>query len=248
MTQIVWDATGDHIFEAGVDRGVFCPIGGVGIPWNGLISVNEAPSGSDYEDAYIDGQRYRSGKSSGSFSATVSAFTYPDYLDDYPNQPFNFAYRTKIGNDILGLDFGYKIHLVYNAVLDPTIKDYRSLGKEVNLVHFSWDLSTTPFAIQDGKATAHLVVDSTKIYPETLILFEDMLYGTDFTNPIFPSIQEVLDIFESTAILKITDHGDGSFTAEGPDDVVYLTDATSFEISWPSAVFIDTESYRVRSL
>lgn len=248
MTQIVWDETGEHIFETAIDRGVLYPIDGIGVPWNGLISVGEAPSGSDSEIFYIDGQVIRSDKSSGSFAASIEAFTYPSYLDDDLNTVFNFAYRTLIGNDINGLDNGYKIHLVYNALINPSNKEYSSLNKEINPLHFNWDLTTTPFPIDGNKASAHLIIDSRKAYPETLILFEEFLYGNNIYPPKFPSFDELFQFFEDTAILKITDNGDGTWTAEGPDDVVYLTDATTFEIAWSSAVYIDTETYRVKSL
>ncbi len=77
---------------------------------------------------------------------------------------------------------------------------------------------------------------------------EDLLYGSASTAPRLPDPQEILDLFEEGAILKIIDHGDGTWTAIGPDDVVYMTDPDTFEINWPSVVYLDEDTYQVSSL
>ena len=50
MSKIVWDKTGDRLYETGIKKGVLYPIGEngtypKGVAWNGLIGVTESPSG-----------------------------------------------------------------------------------------------------------------------------------------------------------------------------------------------------------
>jgi hypothetical protein len=77
---------------------------------------------------------------------------------------------------------------------------------------------------------------------------EDVLYGTDDESPRLPSPEEVFEIFEENAILRIIDNGDGTWTAIGPDSAIEMLDSETFEITWPSAVYIDADTYTISSL
>lgn len=246
MTRLTWGDISQRHYEAGVDRGVFYSPSGQGEAWNGLVSVEESPSESG-EPRYLDGIRLHNKKSEGAFAATIEAFTYPLGFEDHlglsgglssrKRQPlFNFSYRVMS-------DTGYKIHLVYNATANPSSKSYQfdDVGT------FSWDITTLPRAIRGSAPTAHLIVDAGTAYSQTIAAFEDVLYGSDAADPRMPLPEEVLDIFDANSILKITDNGDGTWTAEGPDDVVSMIDATTFQINWPSVEYIDADTYIVRS-
>lgn len=255
MTRLIWGQRGERFYEAGVDRGVYYPMSGFGVPWSGLLAVTDAPIVSEESSAYFDGQKYRRTRVTDSFACTIEAFTYPDefftdagvYFTGQRPKPFGFSYRTMVGNDKTGLET-YKIHLVYNAVAAPSAKSYSAMDNTVQSTTFSWDISTTPINFSGAKPSAHLIVDSAVAYPENIEQLEAILYGTESEDPRLPLPDEVFGIFESNSIVKITDNGDGTFTAEGPDSAVYFTSPTEFEINWPSAVYVDAESYFVSSL
>lgn len=256
-SRLVWDDPDKRLYETGIDRGVFYPQGGVGISWNGLISVSENPSGADVSENHYDGEKYRFNRGVESFSANLEAYTYPidfqlydgtqQIITQQNRKYFGLSYRTFIGNTVKP-DSGYKIHLVYNALASPSSKSYNSMGDSVDPIKFSWDISTIPVLLSSGEITSHLIIDSTIAYPWALTTLEDILYGSGFSDPRLPSINEVLGIFEDASILKITDHGDGRWTADGPSDAIRMLDATTFEITWPSAVYIDDVTYRISSL
>ena len=249
MTKLSWHESGKHFYEAGVDQGAFYPENAPAVSWNGLVSVKETPSGDTKSIVYIDGLRYQNQLSLGSFAASIEAYTYPNEFDEYKG-PFGFCYRTQIGNDLDGTDYGYKLHLVYNALATPTAKEYSSINDSSEAIAFSWDISTTPVPLIGSRPTAHIVVES-PAYSWVFSDLEDILYGTELTEPRFPSIDEVIQLFENDSILKITDNGDGTWTAEsrsGFDNIIQMLDTTTFQISWPSAVFIDSESYTISSL
>ena len=52
MSRLVWDNTGERLYETGVKRGVLYPaVNGeypAGVVWNGLTSVSENPSGPQF--------------------------------------------------------------------------------------------------------------------------------------------------------------------------------------------------------
>ena len=257
MTRILWDAIGSRHFSAGVDRGVLYLQNGSGVPWNGLVSVNEAPSGADVVENYYDGQKFFSRRSPEEFQATIEAFTYPvefdeydgrgQYVTDQVRKPVGVSYRTLLGNDIDGTSLGYLIHIVYNAITKPTARGHKTISDSSELSLFSWGITTSDIEI-DGHRGSHLIINSTIAYPGVLSVIENTLYGSADTSARLPEPQEILDLFEDGAILKITDHGDGTWTAEGPDSAIQMLSATEFEITWPSAVYLSSDTYRISSL
>lgn len=258
MTKLIWGAPGNRSYTTGVDRGVLYPKNSPAAAWSGLVSVVEAPSDVVIDTIYNDGMKDQNSKGE-SFTARVNAMTYPANLLEYEVISFQegretrrsevgLSYRTLIGTDTEGLDHGYKIHLVYNALLSPTEKAYSTIDQDAAAEIFGWDLQTRPIPIEGFRPSAHVVLNTALSYPWAVSALEDVLYGTATTSPRLPTPAEVIEIFQDAAIVKITDHGDGTWTADGPDYAVYMTDDTSFEISWPSAVFIDSQSYTVSTL
>lgn len=197
MTRLAWDNVGERIFETGVDRGVlYIPTEPAGIPWNGLTAVNETASGGDSSPLYLDGQKFYNRSTPEEFEASIEAYTYPeefgvcdgtatlDELDftQQPRHPFNFSYRTRIGNDVDGVDFAYKIHIVYNALAKPSGANYKTLGSSTDAVVFNWSITTTPVDVPGLRPTAHVVISSKRISANTMATIEDYLYGSTLVN------------------------------------------------------------------
>lgn len=234
ISRLTWD---DRDYEAGLERGVFYAPNGLGEAWNGLTSVEES-SDEDEQTIYIDGVKSRRSRRLGEFSGTIEAFTYPpsffeDVLTQRRQRGFGLSYRVKD-----------KIHLVYNILVSPSSFN----AQQDSVDPFSWNFTTMAVLVPGGRKSAHLVVDTAQAYSWTVAALEDVLYGSESSTPRLPLPKEVLDIFDVNSILKVTDNGDGSFTVEGPDDVIQMLDPTTFQITWPSAVYIDEDSYTLSSL
>lgn len=235
MTRLTWDQ--DRLYEIGLDRGVFYPPVGPGEAWNGLISVKESEE-SGISSRYIDGVKTHQRRNKGYFSGSIQAYTYPDSFYDHillQRRSVNFGLSYRTNN---------KIHLVYNVLLSPTQQAHTQ--KEPGI--FDWDFSTLPISMPDNTRSSHIVIDTNVAYSSTIEDLENLIYGHDAENARLPSPQEVLDVFEDNSILKVTDHGDGTFTVEGPDEAIIMLDSTTFQITWPSAVYIDSTSYTIHSL
>lgn len=242
MTRLVWDRIDEREYEAGLDRGVFYPLNGPGHSWNGLVSVEESPSEADPSTRYFDGKKLPARNRRGEFAGTIQAYTYPTIsssglVTPHRRSLFSLSYRVQT-------DRGYKIHLVYNVLATPSERNYRYESTDP----FSWEFSTRGMPGPGGIIVSHLVIDSSEAYPETMTALEDVLYGNDAGSPRLPTPDEVFDIFEENSILQIIDHGDGTWTAIGPDDVITMLDPTTFQIDWPSAVMISVDSYTIESL
>lgn len=258
MTRITWGDTGHRFFSTGVDRGVLFLQNGSGVPWNGLVSVNEAPSGSDAVEAHFDGKKYHSRRSPEEFSGTIEAYTYPSEFEIFLGQavmhtaqartPFNFTYRTRIGNDENGVDHAYLIHIVYNALIKPTQRTLQTISDSIDVATFSWDFETNPLRMGDRRGS-HLIIDSRLAYPWALEELETILYGSTTTTSTLPSPEFLLQLFEDASILKVTNHGDGTVTIEGPDDIVKMVGTNLWQIGpWPSVIQIAEHTYRASSL
>ena len=198
MAKLVWDKTGDRLYETGVKNGVlYIPTAGVyskGVAWNGLTAVTESPSGAEATALYADDTKYLSLMSTEEFGATIEAYTYPDefaacdgsaeladgvMIGQQKRSTFGLCYKTTIGNDTEGNDHGYKLHIIYGALAAPSEKAYASINDSPEAITFSWEITTTPVNVTGAKPTASLVIDSTKADPSKLSALEDILYGKD---------------------------------------------------------------------
>lgn len=88
-------------------------------------------------------------------------------------------YRSALGNDVEGEDFGYKLHIIYGCMAAPSEKALTPLIMTRKAITFSWELSTTPVNVTDYKPTASLTIDSTKVDKDKLKALEKILYGSD---------------------------------------------------------------------
>lgn len=196
--KLEWDKSGEHLFETGVDRGVLYPQAAdgtypKGVAWNGLTSVSESPSGAEATALWADNIKYLNLYSAEEFGATIEAYTYPDefaeldgsaeiapgaMIGQQNRKAFGLCYRTVLGNDIQGNDYGYKLHIIYGAQASPSEKSYETINDSPDAITFSWELNTTPVPVTGHKPTASIVIDSTKCDPDKLADLEEILYGT----------------------------------------------------------------------
>lgn len=201
MSKIVWDKTGERLYETGVKNGVlYLQTNGVydnGVAWNGLTAVTESPSGAEATALYADDMKYLNLYSAEEFGATIEAYTYPDefaecdgskelvdgvVIGQQTRKAFGLCYRTVIGNDTDGEAHGYKLHIIYGAMASPSEKVYATINDSPEAITFSWEVTTTPVNVTGAKPTASVVIDSTKADPTKLAALEVILYGKDPTT------------------------------------------------------------------
>lgn len=227
MAVLQWDLAGQRLYETGVDHGVlYIPDGsGVydsGFAWNGLTTVTESPTGAESTATYADNIKYLNLISAEQFGGTIEAYTYPDefaqcdgtvmpsdgiMVGQQGRKAFGLCYRTRMGNDIDGTDYGYKLHLLYGCQAAPSEKAYGTINDSPEAISFSWDITTSPVTVTGLKPTSLLTIDSTKVDAGDLAALEDILYGTIGDDPRLPLPDEVLAIFGA----GITDVDMGTF-------------------------------------
>jgi hypothetical protein len=210
MSKLIWDNTGERFYETGVKQGVlYVQSAGAypkGVAWNGLTAVTESPSGAEATPLYADDIKYLNLMSAEEFGATIEAYTYPDefmecdgsaalttgvYIGQQSRKPFGLCYRTTLGNDSVGNDYGYKLHLIYGALAAPSEKAFASINDSPEAITFSWEVSTTPVNVTGHKPTATIVIDSTKVDAEKLAALEAILYGSESEEARLPLPDEI---------------------------------------------------------
>lgn len=213
MSKLVWDQTGERLYETGVKNGVlYVQEGGTypkGVVWNGLTAVTESPSGAEPSPLWADDIKYLNLTSAEEFGATIEAYMYPDefavcdgsaeltegvYIGQQDRKTFGLSYRTIIGNDVENNNHGYKLHLIYGALAAPSEKAYATINDSPEAITFSWELTTTPVNVTDHKPTASIVIDSTKVDKAKLEALEAILYGSDDEEPRLPLPDEIKTI------------------------------------------------------
>jgi hypothetical protein len=214
MPPLVWDQVGERLYETGVDHGVlYLPdAAGVynsGFAWNGLTTVTESPSGAEASPQYADNIKYLNMISAEEFGATIEAFTYPEEFAEcdgtalpepgvavgqQPRKMFGMSYRTRVGNDVEGTVFGYKLHLLYGCQAAPSEKAYATINDSPEAIAFSWEVTTTPVPVTGYSPTALLVIDSTVVDPADLASLEALLYGATVAAAL-PTPDAVIALF-----------------------------------------------------
>lgn len=226
MSRIVWDNAGERYYETGVKNGVLYPMGsngkyGTGVAWNGLTAVTESPSGAEATPLYADDIKYLNLISNEEFGATIEAYTYPDefaecdgsaaiatgvMIGQQKRKTFGLCYRTTLGNDVDGNDYGYKLHLIYGCLAAPSEKSYATINDSPEAITFSWEVTTTPVSVNNFKPTSQITIDSTKANAEKLAALEDILYGKD--NDSQPNAGPRLPLPDEVAtLMKTEDEG-----------------------------------------
>lgn len=214
MSKLVWDATGTREYETGVKNGVLYiqnESGAYekGVAWNGLISVTESPSGAEATPLYADDIKYLELFSTEEFGATIECYTYPEEFEacdgsaeiatgvvigQQNRTSFGLCYRTTLGNDVKGNEYGYKLHLIYGCKAAPSEKAYSTINDSPEAITFSYEVTTTPVQVTGHKPTASLVIDSTKVQPDKLAQIEAKLYGDASNEASLPTPDEILEL------------------------------------------------------
>lgn len=210
MPRLTWNSSGERFYESGVDRGVLYLPSAAGVPWLGLISISENPSGGDPRPYYLDGIKYINISSAEEFEATVVAFSAPPEFNpcdgnvsiqnglvatQQPRKSFGLTYRTRIGTDTEGPESAYKIHFVYNALTGPSQRSNKTFSRTPDPAEYSWPITTLPPSITGYKPTAHLIVDSRYTDPDVLTAVEDVIYGTDEDAASLPTPDDLIALF-----------------------------------------------------
>lgn len=214
MAKLVWDEIGKRLYELGVKRPVLYKPNTEGkyvdgVAWNGFTSVNQNPSGAESTPLFANDSKYLSLTSSEEFGATIEAYTYPKEFAEcdgsaelikgvrvgqQSRKPFGLSYVTTLGNDLLKEEYGYVIHLVYGCMAAPSSRQYETINKDPEAMKLSWELTTTPVAVEGKRPTAHLEIVSTDIEKEKLKKIEDILYGTESEPARMPLPDEIKSI------------------------------------------------------
>lgn len=218
MARIVWDKSGEHSYEVGVDHvtlylrdeaGAYTR----GYAWNGVTSIAESPSGAEATKQYADNIPYLTLISAEEFAATIEAFSSPEEFDECNGETevakgvrfgqqkrstFGLSYRTKIGDDVNGQDKHYKLHLMYGVTAAPSERSYATVNESPEAMSLSWSLNSNPESAEGMKATSLITIDSRDVNAAKLADFEKILYGDKTNEPRLPKPDEVAQFFKES--------------------------------------------------
>ena len=257
MPVINWDNVGERTYESGLDRGVLYLPDGSAVPWNGLTSISEKVEKS-VDSVFYDGAKISDLVTMGSFSASLSAMTYPEEMDliegtrelrngvflgEQSPTTFGLCYRTTMSNDF-DAEAGYKIHVVYNITAVPSDRNYASLNDSPEVVEFEWDLTTTPEHLDGFRPSAHMVIKTADLDPWLLAEIEEILYGGTVAAASLIPMDELVDKINNWFRVQITDNGDGTFTARSDyAGYIFVLSGDKFQINNANVIYTDDNTY-----
>lgn len=216
MAKLVFDELGKRFYETGVSNAVLFPQADdgtypKGVAWNGITAANESPSGAESNDQYADNMVYLSLTGAEKFEGTIEAFSSPAEFDEcdgmkeiskgltvsqQTRKPFGFAYKSILGNDIKGNDYGYKLHIWYGCKAAPSERSHSTVNDSPEPQNPSWSISSTPVAVPGAKPSSVLTFNSTTTPADKLKKIEDILYGTNEADARLPLPTELLELLK----------------------------------------------------
>jgi hypothetical protein len=218
-----------------------------------------APTGGGSKSYYLDGNKYLLVSAAEEFGATINAFTYPDLfalcdgssqirpglrITQQRRKTFGFSYRTMVGSD-LNNDLGYKIHLVYNAMAEPSQRSYGTIGDSPEPLELSWSITTKPPVIPGYKRTSHIEIDSRTTDIQVLESIEEVLYGNNENTARLPSFAELEELYDAFFVFVVTDNGDHTYTISGPDEAIQALGEDYLQFDWPTVIPVDEHTYTI---
>lgn len=214
MSKLNWDVAGERLYETGIKKTVLFPLSdkgeyNLGVAWSGVTAITESPSGAESNPFYADDIKYLDIRSVEEFGGTIEAYMYPEefgecngfkevapgvIISQQQRRVFGLCYRTVLGNDLKGDDYGYKLHFVYGATAAPSESAYSSISDSPEPATMSWEFTTTPVNVEGHRPTAHMEINSTTADPEKLAALEAIIYGTEEAEPRLPLPEEIAEL------------------------------------------------------
>lgn len=192
MSKIIWDKESDIVINEGLSRGLIVdPETFITTSWFGLIEVSDN-SGFTEPDLRIvwDGSSHGIPPHGGSFSGSISAFTYPTELEKFIGneeidgflrqegfgKPFIFCFQEMVN--------GFSLyHIIWDVIAFPSGESYESWGEDPAISDFSWSIFGRNTKSQlDYYPFDHLRIDSRYAQKDLINLIEESIYGEDIYN------------------------------------------------------------------
>jgi len=259
MAKLIWDKTSERKYYTGIDQvalylqdtdGSYK----TGVAFNGVTGITQSPEGGEANDFYADNMKYLTIMGKETFGGTIKAYMYPDEwaeadgsaepapgmrLKAQTRKPFGLVWRSIIGNDTEGNDYGEMIHIVYNARIQPSSVDNNTVNDSPEPTEFSWDFKTTEINIEGYKPTAYLEIDSTKCKnAEVFATLCDKLYGSATETPTLLTPEEIAQILNQAPTpteYTITLSSDTATMAVGGTASITATVEPEATVEWASA-------------
>ena len=203
----------------------------IGEAWNGVTKIEELSTDTVNETIFYDGTQLRSSQQVDICGLKLECITLPSDLSGN----FNLCWRT-FRNGVA------EYHLVWNLTAKLSNETDVTLNATPGAKRYSMELVPTPSESGEMRPTAHLILSTSEIEDFTLGPIMDMLHGSDTSQAIFPTIDELLEFYDAFATLWVEDHGDGTFTITGPDTLLTTVDNT-FTLTWATTEFVDDNTW-----
>lgn len=242
---VVWDAPDARYYHTGIDRGVLYVDNYDPVPWNGIIGLNESGNGSSTL-YYIDGQIFLADVEPTDFSASLTAYAFPDlfseclgipqvaeglFIDNQKPKRFGLSYRSLIGSGLEGDMFGYQIHLIYKAMATIGQKQRKTLNNTPSPMEFDIDIVATPVKITGYRPSAHFIIDTRYLTPETVAELEAILYGSSTATGVLPNPEDLFEMLNFGDAITVTVTPDGFVKIEGKSANIVQVTTDSFQIN-----------------
>ena len=201
MTALVWGEDNKYVY--GVDRGVLhSQTSDLICAWNGLTKVVVEESDVPQMMSAFDGTIYANLVFRGFLDMQVEGFSLPYemmgmngeveaipgfILTGQGKERFDFCYRRFVN------DIDYQLHLIWDVTFTLRSKKRETVGRRVKALEYKWSASAVPdISVPYWHPASSLILDSASTDPAVMTEIEDVLYGTDFTDPSFPSQLDIL--------------------------------------------------------
>ena len=145
------------------------------------------------------------------FEGTIEAFSSPKEFDECDGmatiakgvtahqqnrKSFGFAFKSILGNDVKGNEYGYKLHLWYGCKAAPSERSHATVNDSPEPQNPSWSITSTPVPIPGHKPASVLTITSTEVDASKLAKIEEAIYGSDSADSHLPTPQQIIEMLQ----------------------------------------------------
>lgn len=221
MSKLEWDQPQKRHYHTGVSNVVLFVQNRYGeyekgVAWNGFTGIDDNASGGEVNAIWADNMKYAVIQSAEDLEGKLDVLQYPIefaqcngeyqpvpglFFTSQPRRAFALVYRTEIGTDT-DKEAGHMLHFLYGARVKPSTAERSTINDNPDAAKFSFDFYTVPIKIPGYKPSSKVQVNSLRCSLGQMNAIENIIYGTDHSEPRLPFPEELFEIVNEVFLLN----------------------------------------------
>ena len=184
-----WNVPNEKYYSNGLSKvilypGDSAPNAETGVAWEGVITIDETPTGGDYNKLWANNQEYTQLVSDQKMEGKIECYQYPELFnkalgvvthngfkfDAQGRTPVHLFYQTLLHSEGGGENVDFKFTWLYNLMVKPNDVNNQTVNESPEAITFSFDFETRKLPVQSPAntlPTSKIGIDTRYVDPVT---------------------------------------------------------------------------------